>query len=69
MFLHDTTKIATGGIDIQGNAVKIWDAKTGESFSTVVLKHETTVWSLAWTPDGKNLICGLIRIFDTSIWQ
>jgi WD40 repeat protein len=51
--------------------VKIWEAKTAELLST--LKHKDTVWSLAWTSDGKKLISGSndgsIRIFDAAKWQ
>ncbi|KAG2739276.1 WD40 repeat-like protein [Suillus brevipes Sb2] len=64
----DSSKLATGGNE--ENAVKIWDAKTGELLNT--LKHDHRVESLAWTLDGKKLISGsfsLIRIFDTATWQ
>jgi WD40 repeat protein len=64
----DSSKFATGGD--KENAVKIWDAKTGELLN--ILKHDDTVRSLAWTPDGKKLISGSydpIRIFDTATWQ
>ncbi|KAG2753638.1 WD40 repeat-like protein [Suillus brevipes Sb2] len=64
----DSSKLATGGNE--ENAVKIWDAKTGELLNT--LKHDHMVDSLAWTSDGKKLISGsyrLIRIFDTATWQ
>ncbi|KAG2057865.1 WD40 repeat-like protein [Suillus hirtellus] len=62
------TRIATGGLD--EDAVKIWDAKTGDLHNT--LKHDYQVLSLAWTLDGKRLISGShgsIRIFDTATWQ
>jgi len=68
MYSPDTTKIATGGRD--QIAVKIWDAKTGNLLSKI--KHDSTVWSLAWTSDQKKLITAsspLIRIFDTATWQ
>ncbi|KAG2739634.1 WD40 repeat-like protein [Suillus brevipes Sb2] len=64
----DSSKLATGGRD--ENAVKIWDAKTGELLNT--LKQVYGVRSLAWTSDGNKLISGshsLIRIFDTATWQ
>ena len=66
IYSPDATEIATGGMD----ALKIWDAKTGNLLSTI--KHDSTVWSLAWTSDQKKLITGsyrLIRIFDTATWQ
>ncbi|KIK31631.1 hypothetical protein CY34DRAFT_261470 [Suillus luteus UH-Slu-Lm8-n1] len=64
----DSSKFATGGDD--ENAVKIWDAKTGELLNTI--KHDGIVYCLAWTSDGKKLISGSygpIRIFDTATWQ
>ena len=68
IYSPDTTKIATGGGD--ENALKIWDAKTGDLLSTI--KHHYQVSSLAWTSDQKKLIAGShcsIRIFDTAAWQ
>ncbi|KAG1840602.1 WD40-repeat-containing domain protein [Suillus subalutaceus] len=67
IYSPDATKIATGGWD--DDAVKIWNAKTGELLKT--LEHNA-VWSLAWTSDGKKLISGSygpIRIFDTATWE
>ena len=68
IYSPDTTRIATGG----GceDALKIWDAKTGNLLSTI--KYDEEVWSLAWTSDQKKLITGSdtsIRIFDTATWQ
>jgi len=68
IYSPDTTKIATGGHN--ENALKIWDAKTGNMLSTI--KHHSQVWSLAWTSDQKKLIAPSypsIRIFDTATWQ
>jgi len=68
IYSPDTTKIATGGLN--ENALKIWDAKTGNLLSTI--KHDYQVWTLAWTSDQKRLITGSstsIRIFDTATWQ
>ncbi|KAG0695672.1 quinon protein alcohol dehydrogenase-like superfamily [Suillus ampliporus] len=64
IYSPDQSKIATGGYT--EDAVKIWDAKTGELLDT--LEH-FMVLSLAWTSDGKKLISGSygqIRIFDTA---
>ncbi|KAG2367816.1 WD40-repeat-containing domain protein [Suillus spraguei] len=64
----DSSRLATGGDT--DDAVKIWDVKTGELFTT--LHHERMVYSLAWTSDGQKLISGSlgpIRIFDTATWQ
>jgi len=69
IYSPDTTKIATSGGD--ENALKIWDAKTGNLLSRI--KHDDDVRSLAWTSDQKKIIFGdyngSIRIFDTSTWQ
>jgi len=68
IYSPDTTKIATGGYN--ENALKIWDAKTGNLLSTI--KLDDPVYSLAWTSDQKKLIAGSsgsIRIFDTATWQ
>jgi WD40 repeat protein len=68
MYSPGSSKLATGGNE--DNAVKIWDAETGELLNT--LEHDNWVYSLAWTSDGKNLISGSfgpVRIFDTTTWQ
>jgi len=67
IYSPDTKKIATGGED--EDALKIWDAKTGNLLSTI--KQNRPVFSLAWTSDQKKLICSdaSIRIFDTATWQ
>ena len=69
IYSPDTTKIATGGV--REDALKIWDAKTGNLLSTI--KFDSPVWSLAWTSDQKKTIAGSgegsIRIFDTATWQ
>jgi WD40 repeat protein len=68
IYSPDTTKIATGGFN--EDALKIWDAKTGNLLSTI--QHDSQVCSLAWTSDQKKLITGSlrsIRIFDTATWQ
>jgi WD40 repeat protein len=68
IYSPDKTNIATGGYG--EDALQIWDAKTGNLLSTI--KHDSAVWSLAWTSDQKKLITGSyasIRIFDTATWQ
>jgi len=67
-YLPDISKIAMGGSD--EDAIKIWDARTGELLST--LRQDSPVRSLAWTSDQKKLIAGIghvIRIFDTVTWE
>ena len=66
----DGTKIATGGD--KENSVKIWDSMSGELLASTN-KQPESVWSMAWTSDGKRLVYGgnirSIRIFDTVTWQ
>ena len=72
IYSPDTTKIATSGVN--EDALKIWDAKTGNLLSTIA--HDYPVSSLAWsawTSDQKKLITGswggTIRIFETVTWE
>jgi len=69
IYSPDTTKIATGGYN--ENALKIWDANTGNLLSTI--NHDSQDFSLAWTSDQKKIIFGdnngSIRIFDTATWH
>ncbi|KIK35344.1 hypothetical protein CY34DRAFT_812241 [Suillus luteus UH-Slu-Lm8-n1] len=61
--------IATGGYKKYG--IEIWDAKTGKQLTKIELYR--SIFSLAWTSDGKKLIAGQtygsIEIFDTATWQ
>lgn len=63
----DGSNFATGGF----YGVKIWDSPTGDLLST--LEHQSTVWCLGWTLDGKKFISGLwngsIELFDTTTLQ
>jgi len=68
IYSPNKTKIATGGQE--ENALKIWDAKTGNLLSTI--KHDSMIFSLAWTSDQTKIITSShtwIRIFDTATWQ
>jgi len=53
VYSPDISKIAMGGSD--EDAIKIWDARTGELLST--LRQDSRVWSLAWTLDQKKYGC------------
>lgn len=63
----DGSNFATGGF----YGVKFWDSPTGDLLST--LEHQSTVWCLGWTLDGKKFISGLwngsIELFDTTTLQ
>jgi len=68
-FSPDASNLATGGYN--EDAIKIWDARTGELLST--LKQYSGVWTLVWTLDQKKLLAGhnngSITIFNTATWQ
>ncbi|KAJ8583333.1 WD40 repeat-like protein [Rhizopogon salebrosus TDB-379] len=68
IYSPDETKIATGGSE--EDAVKIWDAKLIGKL-LYALKHNSVVYSLAWTSNQLKLISASssIKIFDTTTWQ
>jgi WD40 repeat protein len=80
IFSPDSTMFATSGArarayqkeEEQEEFLKIWDAKTGE-LVTNLKGHTSTVYCLAWTPDGETLISGSfdhsIRMWTTTTWQ
>jgi WD40 repeat protein len=78
VYSPDMTRFATGGIGlIKGSKlcpIKIWDSKTSKLVATLK-GHTSSVWCLAWTPDGKTLISGSldrdhsIRTWNTSNWK
>lgn len=59
-FSPDGTKVAGSEGDQTGsgdNTARIWDATTGQSL--VVLRgHANSLYSVAWSPDGKRLVTG-----------
>lgn len=71
IYSPDMLTIATGGYNEYENAIQIWDSKTGEQLTTV--KHNDTIFSLAWASKQRKLIVGsgdgLIKIFDTTTWK
>jgi len=60
---------ATGSSDFK---VRIWDRKTGSLLKEIVA-HEHDIWSVHFSPDGKQLISacanGKVHIWDTLNWQ
>ncbi|KAG2151669.1 quinon protein alcohol dehydrogenase-like superfamily [Suillus bovinus] len=76
IYSPDSSKLATGGDSYRNaswrdSAVNVWDAKTGKLLQELE-PYYGSVFSLAWTSDGKKLISGsdcLITIFDTATWQ
>lgn len=51
-FSSDGKRCASGGV---GGMVKIWDAATGREQFAIPLGRESTVWALAFHPDGRHL--------------
>jgi dipeptidyl aminopeptidase/acylaminoacyl peptidase len=49
--------------------VKLWDAESGTELFTVAT-HATPIHSVAFSPDGKRLVCGswegLVKVWDTA---
>ncbi|KIJ10301.1 hypothetical protein PAXINDRAFT_26081, partial [Paxillus involutus ATCC 200175] len=54
-------RIASGGT-LSG--IQIWHAETGAAVLSI---RDSTVWSLAWTPDGTNVVGG--RKDNITIWN
>jgi WD40 repeat protein len=48
--------------------IRIWDAETGAISGEPFMGHTSTVWSVAYSPDGRHIISGsnnsTIRIWD-----
>jgi WD40 repeat protein len=64
----DSMWLATGGRD---RTTKVWNAATGELIR-ILDKHPDTVWSVAFSPDGRLLASasvGLVKFWDTTTWQ
>jgi WD40 repeat protein/serine/threonine protein kinase len=54
VYSPDGLTLATGGSD---SAIRLWDARTGESRGTVG-SHRSWVYSLAFSPNGSRLLSG-----------
>ena len=63
----DADKLASGSED---KTCKLWDMKTG-SCTRTLSSHSDSVWSVAWSPDGKLLASGsddgTVRIWSPEI--
>jgi WD40 repeat protein len=57
---RDSKLLASGGGDIHGDELKLWDTATGKEIATLAgYKHDQG--ALAFSPDGKLLACGGIK--------
>jgi RNA polymerase sigma factor (sigma-70 family) len=53
------------------NTVRLWDVASGKELCTHLQGHDSTIWSIAFTPDGKTLASAgerEIHLWDTPKW-
>jgi WD40 repeat protein/serine/threonine protein kinase len=67
-FSPDNRTICSGGWD---QKIRVWDAGTGEKLRTL-LGHEGWVLSVAFTPDGKQIVSsgggdGTVKVWDVTV--
>ena len=58
--------VAAGGGDglSEAGELGLWDAGTGKLLRQLLGADEHQVWSVAFTPDGKRLVGGSVRLLD-----
>ena len=61
-FSSDGRRIASGSLD---SAVKVWDAESGQTLLSIQ-RHTGMVWSVAFSPDGRQVVASGSGGFDAS---
>ena len=64
VFSSDSQRIATGGTE---GKVRIWDAHTGKALTA--LPQEQTIASIAFSPDGKQIVSASKDTIKISLWN
>ena len=72
VFSRDGRKLAAGGRNVSAGLVKVWTTANGGFIQ--LPKHQGTVWSVAFSPDGSILATaesgtGKIRFWETDNFQ
>jgi WD40 repeat protein/serine/threonine protein kinase len=61
---------SASGVSGKPGEVKLWDATTGQEVHTFLPAHDTPVWCLAFSPDGKWLVSGCGGLYATvKVWE
>lgn len=61
----DAKQVATGGLD---GIIRLWDAETG-AFQRAFVGHDSYIYDLAWSPNGRTLAAGGSHEAQTKLWD